>query len=86
MLKQTLVAIGLAAALGVAACGPGGAEKAGENADSAIEEATQGEENLSDGALEKAGESVDQATGGAREQDLGDTVNDATDGKASTTP
>jgi hypothetical protein len=51
------------AALGLAACGDS-AEKTGENMDSAVEEATQGHEDLGDGPLEQAGESVDEATDG----------------------
>lgn len=70
--------IATAALLGLAACG--NAEKAGENADSAIEEATQGHENLGDGPLERAGESADRATGQQRDDDAADALNDATDG------
>ena len=62
------------------------AEKAGENADSAIEEATQGQENLGDGPLEQAGEGVDEATGNQQNNDAADAVNDATDGNSSTNP
>lgn len=69
-----------------AACSPKeGAEKAGENLDSAIEETTQGSKNLGDGPLESAGESIDKATGNER-QDLPDAASDAIDGKASTKP
>lgn len=85
MRKIIVAAAAAAAMLGLAAC-EGSAEKAGENMDSAIEEATQGEENLGDGALERAGESIDNATGNERQGDLGDAVNDATDGDANTTP
>jgi hypothetical protein len=85
MLKTLATALAAAAMLGLAACG-GSAEKAGENADSAIEEATQGEENLGDGALEQAGESIDEATGNQQNQDGADALNDATDGDESTNP
>ncbi len=85
MLKIIATAAAAAAMLGLAAC-EGSAEKAGENMDSAIEEATQGEENLEDGALEQAGEAIDDATGAERQGDLGDAVNDATDGDPNTTP
>ncbi|HRK63292.1 MAG TPA: hypothetical protein PLN53_02810 [Terricaulis sp.] len=85
MLKIIATAAAAAAMLGLAAC-EGGAEKAGENMDSAVEEATQGEENLGDGAFEQAGESIDNATGNERQGDLGDAVNDATDGDPDTTP
>jgi hypothetical protein len=85
MLKTFAAASVLAAALGIAAC-DGSAEKAGENADSAIEEATQGEENLGDGPLEQAGESIDETTGNQQNTDGADALNDATDGDASTDP
>jgi hypothetical protein len=81
MLKIIATAAAAAAMLGLAAC-----EQAGENADSAIEEATQGEENLGDGPLEQAGESVDEATGNTSNDDAADAVNDATDGDESTNP
>jgi hypothetical protein len=84
MLRAITMAAGAAAIFGLAACGS--AEKAGENADSAIEEATQGEENLGDGPLEQAGESVDEATGNDQNDDAADALNDATDGDSSTNP
>jgi hypothetical protein len=84
MLRTILTAAAAAATLGLAACGS--AEKAGENADSAIEEASQGEENLGDGPLEQAGEGVDEATGNQQNDDAADALNDATDGDASTNP
>ncbi len=86
MRKIIAAAAAAAFALGLAACGEGGAEKAGENLDSAIEETTQGSENLNDGAFEQAGEGIDNATGTERQGDLGDAVNDATDGDPDTTP
>lgn len=85
MLKMIATATVLAAAMGLAAC-DGSAEKAGENMDSAIEEATQGEENLGDGPLEQAGEGLDEATGNQQNNDAADALNDATDGDASTNP
>ena len=85
MLKTLATAVAAAAMLSLAACG-GSAEKAGENADSAIEEATQGQENLGDGPLEQAGESVDEAAGNQQNNDAADAVNDATDGDRSTNP
>jgi hypothetical protein len=85
MLKMIATAAFLAGAMGLAAC-DGSAEKAGENADSAIEEATQGQENLGDGALERAGESIDEATGNPQNNDAADAVNDATDGNPNTNP
>jgi len=87
MIKSILAASAISALTLVAACGDGGgsAEKAGENIDSAFEQATQGEENLSDGPMERAGENVDQATGTANEN-AADAVSDATDGNPTTNP
>lgn len=85
MMRTIVTAAAAAALFGLAACG-GSAEKAGENMDSAIEEATQGEENLGDGALEQAGEGIDEATGNQQNNDAADALNDATDGDASTNP
>ncbi|WP_395646516.1 hypothetical protein [Terricaulis sp.] len=86
MLRTIAITVASAAMLGLAACGQGGsAEKAGENADSAIEEATQGQENLGDGPLERAGESVDEATGRTND-DPADAASDATDGRSGTNP
>jgi hypothetical protein len=85
MLKTLATAIAAAAMLSLAAC-DGSAEKSGENLDSAIEEATQGEENLGDGPLEQAGESIDETTGNQQNQDGADALNDATDGDESTNP
>ena len=85
-MRKIIASAAIAAAmLGLAACGDS-AEEAGENMDSAIEEATQGEENLGDGAMEQAGEAIDDATGGERTDSPADAINDATDGDASTTP
>ncbi|HEX8899890.1 hypothetical protein [Vitreimonas sp.] len=86
MRKTIATAIAAAAMLSLAACGENNAEQSGENLDSAIEEATQGSENLGDGPLEQAGESIDEATGNEQNNDLSDAVNDATDGDASTNP
>jgi len=86
MRKTIATAIAAAAMLSLAACGENNAEQSGENLDSAIEEATQGNENLGDGPLEQAGESIDEATGNEQNNDLGDAVNDATDGDSSTNP
>ncbi len=86
MRKTIATAIAAAAMLSLAACGENNAEQSGENLDSAIEEATQGSENLGDGPLEQAGESIDEASGNEQNNDLSDAVNDATDGDASTNP
>lgn len=85
MLKTIVTAAAAVAMLSLAAC-DGSAEKAGENADFAIEEATQGHENLGDGPLEQAGEGVDEATGNQQNNDAADAVNDATDGNSNTNP
>jgi hypothetical protein len=85
MLRSLAAATVIFAAFGLAAC-DGSAEKSGENLDSAIEEATQGEENLGDGPLEQAGESIDEATDNAQNNDGADALNDATDGDPSTNP
>jgi hypothetical protein len=85
MLRTIVTAAAVAATLGLAACGES-AEESGENMDSAIEEATQGEENLGDGPLERAGEGVDEATGNEQNGDAADALNDATDGNESTNP
>lgn len=84
MLKLLSAALASVALVGVAAC-DGSAEKSGENMDSAIEEATQGEENLGDGPMERAGESIDEATDNAND-DGADALNDATDGNPNTNP
>lgn len=85
MLKSFATAVAAAAMLSLAAC-DGSAEKAGENAESAIEEATRGEENLGDGPLERAGESLDETTGNQQNDDGADALNDATDGNPNTNP
>lgn len=86
MLKQVLAASAIGALMLAAACSnESSAEKAGENLDSAIEQTTQGHENSGDGAMENAGEAIDQATG-QQNNDPVDALNDATDGKSSTTP
>jgi hypothetical protein len=85
MLRTIAAAAAGFAALGLAAC-DGGAERTGENLDSAVEEATQGEENLQDGPLERAGESIDEAGGNAQNNDAADALNDATDGNEATNP
>lgn len=82
LMKTFALAVAVLGCVAMGAC----SEQAGENADSAIEEATQGRENLGDGPLEQAGESVDQATGRESNTDVGDAIHDATDGNPSTNP
>lgn len=85
MLKTCAAAIAALGLLGLAAC-DGNAEKAGENMDSAIENATQGHENLGDGPLEQAGETIDEAGGQSQNNDAADALSDAVDGDPSTNP
>jgi len=70
------------AAAALAACQPGTAERAGEDADSAYEEATKGQKDLTDGPMENAGEAIDKAGADAREgmKDAGDAIERKTDG------
>ena len=85
-MRKIIASTAIAAAmLGLAACG-NSAEEAGENMDSAIEETTQGHENLGDGPLEQAGEAIDRATDTERTDSPADALNDATDGDRDTTP
>jgi hypothetical protein len=85
MLKK-LIAASAVGVFALAACDNGSAERAGEDMDSAFEEATQGEENLGDGPMEQAGEAIDEATGNNNNHDAADALNDATDGDPSTDP
>lgn len=87
MRKLVLIAACAVALSGASAC-KGSAEKAGENMDSAIENAAQGHENKDDGAFEKAGELIDKATnnGQNKDKDPIDKLHDATDGDKSTKP
>ncbi len=85
MMKAFVASVALMAAAGLGACSEGSSEKAGENLDSAVENATQGHEDKGDGALEKAGEAIDNATGAER-NDGADALSDATDGDKSTKP
>jgi hypothetical protein len=77
-------------AVALAACEPRGpAERAGEQADSAYEEATQGSKDFRDGPMENAGEAIDRAAGQVKEsvEDAGAAIEretrEATDGKKS---
>lgn len=87
MRKVMLIAAAVVALGGLSAC-KGSAEKAGENLDSAVEETTQGEKNLNDGAFEKTGEAIDKAAndGKNKDTDAADALSDATDGDKSTKP
>jgi hypothetical protein len=85
MFKALICAGAAAGLLALAGCDDGSAEKAGENLDSAVEEATKGRENLDDGPLEKAGEAVDKATGQTN-PDAADSLSDAADGDKATKP
>lgn len=81
-MKMLVLAVAAFAATGLMAC----SERQGEQMDSAIEEATQDEENMGDGPFERAGEAADDAAGRETNNDLGDTLNDATDGDERTDP
>ncbi len=76
-----VAAAGLTLLLG--ACGQGASEKAGQDADSAYENATQGHENLSDGPMENAGEAVDDAAQGMAQEGerAADAIEDASKGE-----
>ena len=79
---RRLVAAAVAlSCFGLMAC----SEESGENLDSTVEQATQGQENPDDGPFERAGEAADSAAG-RESNDIGDAVHDATDGDESTRP
>lgn len=85
-LYKVLAAVAMLGFVGLGACSQeSSSEKAGENMDSAIEEATQGEVDRGDGALENAGEAIDQATG-RENDDAADAIHDATDDNPNTQP
>lgn len=82
--KALLAAVAALGFAGLAACSPeGSSEKAGEDMDSAIEEATQGKVNRDDGPLENAGEVIDKATGRENDDPV-DAIHDATDDNSNT--
>lgn len=64
MLKSLLGAAAALSMLGVVACSQGPNEEAGENADTAHEQATTGTTDLGQGPAEEAGEALDAQTGG----------------------
>jgi len=59
-MKTILMVASSAAALGLAACGQGAYEEAGERADTAYEQATTGTTDLGQGKLEEQGEQLDE--------------------------
>jgi hypothetical protein len=85
MFKVLICVAAAAGFVALGACSEGSSEKAGEELDSAIEKATQGEKDLGDGPFEKAGESIDKATGAAN-PDAADSLSDAADADKSTKP
>jgi hypothetical protein len=86
LLRTLLSAVAVLGLVGLGACSQeGSSEKAGEDMDSAIEEATQGEIDRDDGALENAGEAIDQATG-RENDDPADAIHDATDDDPNSRP
>jgi hypothetical protein len=86
---QTKTVLAAIAALGFVSLGgcseEGSSERAGEDMDSAIEEATQGEINRDDGPLENAGEAIDQATGHENDDPV-DAIHDAADDNPDSQP
>ena len=66
-MRYLITAAAAALALGLAACGQGVQEEAGEQADTAAEQAATGETNLGQGPMEEAGEQADEAAGEAKE-------------------
>jgi|GEM_PF-2090532 len=84
MLKSVLAATAAVALLGVAACGQGPNEEAGEAADTAYEQSTTGSTELGQGPQEEAGEAVDEAQTGEAMPPAGDTT--TTTPPATTTP
>ncbi len=85
-IETLLASVAVLGFAGLGGCSQeGSSEKAGEDMDSAIEEATQGEVNRGDGALENAGEAIDQATG-RENDDAADAIHDATDDNPNTQP
>jgi hypothetical protein len=66
------IAVVTLATFALAACGQGAAERAGEDADSAYEETTEGARDLTDGPLENLGEGLDDAWQQHRAERRGD--------------
>lgn len=64
-MRFLITAAAAAFALGAAACSQGPNEEAGEQADTAREQATTGQTDYGQGPMEEAGEHADEATGGA---------------------
>ena len=64
-MRLLITAAAAAFALGLGACTQGNQEEAGEQADTAAEQATTGETNLGQGPMEEAGEQADEADGTA---------------------
>jgi predicted outer membrane protein len=67
MTKTLMMTAAALAMLGLAACGQGANEEAGEAADSTYEESTTGTTDLGQGPQEEAGEAIDEAQGEAAE-------------------
>lgn len=65
MMKSLLGAAAALSMLGVVACSQGPNEEAGENADTAAEQATTDTTDLGQGPAEEAGEALDETTNGA---------------------
>lgn len=63
-MKTLLMTAAAAAMLGLAGCGQGPNEEAGEAADTQYEQSTTGTTDLGQGPQEEAGEAMDEATEG----------------------
>jgi hypothetical protein len=63
-MKTLLMTAAAAAMLGLAGCGQGPNEEAGEAADTAYEQSTTGTTDLGQGPMEEAGEAADEAADG----------------------
>lgn len=66
-MRLLITAAAAAFALGAAACSQGPNEEAGEQADTAREQATTGQTEYGQGPMEEAGEHADEAQGEAAE-------------------
>ncbi len=64
-MKALLMTAAAVAMLGLAGCGQGANEEAGEAADTSYEQSTTGTTDLGQGPQEEVGEAIDEATEGA---------------------
>jgi hypothetical protein len=73
-MKTLLMTAAAAAMLGLAACGQGANEEAGEAADTQYEQSTTGMTDPGQGPQEEAGEAIDESTEGAPAGDAATTT------------